>query len=101
MLIAGFDLKGDLAVFHGNHARGAMDGIANGRGREMADINFNTHGTFIRIEVRIQRQAGGAFEKADQVGSGHHGGHAVAGKFHGVFGLRGNGQFKGLADFGT
>ena len=101
MLVAGLNLKGDLAVFHGNHARGAMDGIANGRGREMTDINFDAHGTLVGIQMRIQRQAGGAFEKADQVGRGHDGGHAIPGKFHGVFGLRGDGQFKGFADFGT
>jgi hypothetical protein len=48
--IAGFDLERDLAVFDGDNLRAAMDRLADGRRREVADVQLNTDGTFVRIE---------------------------------------------------
>src|ERR1039458_3319400 len=101
VLVARFDLKSDLAAFDPDDARGAMNRLADGRRREMADVQLNAHGTLVGIEMRGDGLARGAFEKADEVRSGHHGGHAVAVKFHGVFHVRGNGHFANFTDSGT
>jgi hypothetical protein len=89
-IIAGFDLELDLDAIHGDDPGSAMDGLTDGRGREMPDVDLNAHGPFIGFEVRGERVARCAFEELDDVGSGYHGGHAVAVKFHDVLHIRGD-----------
>ncbi len=96
--IAGFNLKLDFAAFDRDDARGAMNRLADGRRREVADINLKAHGSFVGFEMGRERVARGAFEKLDDVRRGDDSGHAVAMKFHGVLHVRGNGQLTDFTD---
>src|SRR5450755_573699 len=89
VLVAGFDLEGDLAVFDGNHLRAAMNRLADGRRREVADVKLDADGTLVGLETVGNGFARGAFEKADEMRRGHYGGHAVASKLHCVLHVRG------------
>ena len=77
-----------------------MNRLADGRRREMADVNFETHGTLIGFEMRGESLACGAFEKLNDVRRGDDGGHAVAVKFHGMAHVRGDGQLTDFANSG-
>lgn len=99
--IAGFDLKLNLAAINREDLRAAMDCLADGRRRKMANVNFKTHGTFVGIKVWREQMARGAFEELDDVRRGDDGGHAVASKFHGVFHIRRDGQFADFTNSGT
>ena len=101
VLVARFDLERNFAAVNRHDARGAMNRLADGRRCEMADINLKTNGTFISFEMRREEMTRSAFEKLDDVRRGDDGGHAVAGEFHGVFHVRGNGQFAGFTNSGA
>jgi hypothetical protein len=99
--IAGFDLKGNLAAFDGDDARGAMNRLPDGRRREVADVYLDAHGTLVRVQMRREDVPRGAFKKLDEVRRGDDGRHAVAVKFHGVLQVRGNGQLADFTDSGA
>ena len=91
--VTGGDLKRHFAVLGVNHPSSAMNGLAYGCGRKVAQLDFCANGTFVVFETTGHRFAGGAFEKADEIRRGQHGGHAVGGKINGVLRLDLESQF--------
>jgi hypothetical protein len=101
VVVAGFDLEGNLAAFNGDDARSAMNRLTNGRRREVADVNLKADGTFVRIKMWRECMARGAFEKLYDIRGGHDGGHAVSVKFHGMFHVRRDGQLTDFSNLGS
>ena len=98
-LVMRFDLEGDLAALDADDSCGAPNRLADRRGGQMANLDFNADGSLVVLEAIGERLARRAFEETHEVRRGQNGGHAAFGKVDGVHRFYLEAQFSDGSNF--
>src|SRR5262245_13923993 len=99
LLVARFNLKGDLGAFGVNDTGHACHALTDGRRREMSNLDFHSHGAFVIVEGGRHRLTRRPFEPSDEIRRREHRGHPAIGKVNGMTRLNCEAQFAARADF--